>query len=253
MSRTPSSSARPSGSGGLLDGDEGDLSDSFATGARRELLHNSTVRYDNDTRYMQVRKMTWQMLSVNASKYERVAEGWSSRVFEMVIVLLILANVALAIVSTEDSLQDSNGFINFYFLFELISALVFTAEYGVRLWACVERKNGTGRDRPFRTRLRWACLPLSMLDLIVLCTFYVDLSSFGTAALASVGILRMFRLLRILLVFMRLERQSKVRATVVGHCGRRKGWIQGLCGAARSGGRVCVCGCACVRARAGGG
>lgn len=58
---------------------------------------------------------------------------------------LILLNVAFAAFMTDD---DENGvpddpvFASFYNVFEAFSTVVFTAEYLLRLWACVETPGG---------------------------------------------------------------------------------------------------------------
>ena len=53
-----------------------------------------------------------------------------------------------------------------------ISAVIFTLEYGVRCWSCVE-------DTRFQSaygRLKWMMRPMSILDLIAIIPFYLEIT-----------------------------------------------------------------------------
>ena len=95
---------------------------------------------------------------------------WASTVFQCAILLLIIANVGLVIVDTEPYFDTASGtpFNLFYIKFELVSVIIFTAEYLVRLWACAEAPSHRGR-------VRWALRPQALVDLMSLVPFYTDL------------------------------------------------------------------------------
>jgi voltage-gated potassium channel len=67
--------------------------------------------------------------------------------------------------------------------FEAVSTLIFALEYGLRLWACVEQAH---LARPIIGRLRYMAQPLPLLDLVVICTYFLPID------------LRFIRILRLL-------------------------------------------------------
>jgi hypothetical protein len=129
-----------------------------------------------------VRAWVFKMVSANASKQGKFTEYWPSRVFEMTIFSFIILNCFLVIYTGADLQKDgqyddddgqsinvhTDGFLS------IISCLVFTIEYLLRLWSCVESRKPkyhhwcTGR-------LRWAGKPLALLDLVCLIPFFLDM------------------------------------------------------------------------------
>lgn len=140
-----------------------------------------------------IRHIMWEVLSVKASKYGSYSRFWPSRIFEFFILSLVLVNVVLVIFFASKSSGTETPEANMaYQAFELASAIVFTIEYCLRLWACVEDKR---YSRPIVGRLKWLVKPLSLLDLIFIIPYYLDfiLISIHTRGLTVVSVLRIFK------------------------------------------------------------
>jgi hypothetical protein len=96
--------------------------------------------------YETVRQHVWRTLHVRASKYGHVTKYWPSRVFEFVIVALVLVHVLLGatfseLVDSQRAETDDQWFDSVLRLHEIFwwcSAVVFTIEYLARLWSCIE-------------------------------------------------------------------------------------------------------------------
>lgn len=95
---------------------------------------------------------------------------WAGTIFQSAILVLIIANVGLVIVDTEPYFNTSAGtpFNKFYIQFEIVSVIIFTIEYLLRVWCCVESPGHI-------SRLRWAMTPLAIVDVVSLVPFYTDL------------------------------------------------------------------------------
>ena len=152
----------------------------------------------------------WICLSVRATKYRKVATFWPSRIFEISIVLTILANVGLACWSISANSGSEIEIFNHwaFWSIQILSTAMFSAEYVLRLWACVE--DSKLRNRPdWLARVKWIFKPLSLLDMfclvLVMCAYVTYFkrsdSSWDTPK-------RLVIELRVLLL-MRFERQLK--------------------------------------------
>jgi voltage-gated potassium channel len=84
--------------------------------------------------------------------------------------LLIFVNV-LVIFVDEGVDIESSAFTFFDHSLVLFSTVVFTAEYIIQLWACVEDSRYSGHFG----RCKWATKSLSFLQLVSLVPFYIDL------------------------------------------------------------------------------
>ncbi len=115
---------------------------------------------------------------------------WHARLFDACMAALIIANVTAALLETVADLTLRFGAIFIYL--EIFSVAVFTLEYALRIWVCVERPT-TEEQRPLVQRLRYMLTPVALVDLLAIMPFY--LSMFMNADLRF---LRMFRLLRLL-------------------------------------------------------
>ncbi len=101
---------------------------------------------------------------------------------------LIIVNVIVIILASYEYLQSR--FEHFFKLFELISVVIFTLEYIVRLWSS-------------RNRLKFFLSIFGLIDLIAILPFYLPF--LFTLDLRILRILRLFRMLRVL----KLGRYSK--------------------------------------------
>lgn len=114
-----------------------------------------------------------------------------SRVFDIAMVALIVANVLSVILETVPGLDVSHG--DMFHAFDRISVAVFTIEYLARLWVAVEHPP-VARHGAFLGRLRFAMGPYLLIDLLAIAPFYLSL----VMPAADLRVLRIFRLLRML-------------------------------------------------------
>ncbi|AFZ04724.1 Ion transport protein [Oscillatoria nigro-viridis PCC 7112] len=109
---------------------------------------------------------------------------------DIFITCLIAINVAAFIASTSPTLSQEQQLI--LENIEIVSSLVFTIEYLLRLWVCTVDSR---YSHPFWGRLRYGLTPLSLIDLISILPFY-SLLLFPN--LSFVNLIRLLRLLRLL-------------------------------------------------------
>ncbi|HEY1710217.1 MAG TPA: cyclic nucleotide-gated ion channel [Rhizomicrobium sp.] len=145
----------------------------------------SIVRKDPSGFWSKLRRRTYNVLEVGSTA-SRLAIA-----FDIFLVLLILANVAAAMI--ESVPEYGTAYHAQFTLFEIVSVAIFSVEYLMRLWSSVEdpRYYGLG---PFWGRVRFAFQPVALIDFLAVGPSLVGLF-FGTADLRA---LRVFRLLRIL-------------------------------------------------------
>jgi len=119
----------------------------------------------------------------------------TSSIFDVFIVGLILLNIAAMVV---ESVERVHSLVPLWFtVFEYFSVAVFSVEYVLRVWSCVE---DPAYANPVVGRLRFALAPLSLVDLAAVLPFYLPFLG------VDLRMLRMFRLLRV----MRIMRIAKL-------------------------------------------
>ncbi len=116
----------------------------------------------------------------------------ASQLFDYFIVVLVLANILAFILSTV--LWIEFAYRSWLEAFEVFSVVIFTIEYGLRIWAAAEFP--FARDEPsWKTRVKYALRPLQIIDLLVIAPFY--LSFLFAIDLRMLRVLRLFRLLKL--------------------------------------------------------
>jgi len=119
--------------------------------------------------------------------------GWAVTVF---IVSLIVLNVAVAILDTLEELPAE--FKTIFYRIELVSLVIFTVEYGLRLWSCTADKEF---HDPLKGRLLYLITPLALIDFVAIFPSYVTLFAGATAIdllfLRSIRLLRVFRIFKL--------------------------------------------------------
>jgi voltage-gated potassium channel len=121
---------------------------------------------------------------------ENPANEPAGRLLNGLLIALIIANVAAIILHSVSSIGVRYG--TWFVLFEWVSILLFTIEYGARVWCAVERDDGRYRA-PLRGRIRYMLSPLAVIDLLAIVPFYLSF-------LLPVD-LRFMRVFRLLLIF----------------------------------------------------
>uniref|UniRef100_H3HCU8 Ion transport domain-containing protein n=1 Tax=Phytophthora ramorum TaxID=164328 RepID=H3HCU8_PHYRM len=139
-----------------------------------------------------LRSDVWTLLHYRTSLKKRSGLQRASYILELCVLVLITLNVVLAMYVSASPLGPAPvTTTDWYELFLYVSTALFTVEYVLRLWS-----------------LKWMLRPMSMIDLIVLIPFYVEiLLEKQEVVVSSRGVLtlRGFRLLRIM-SFLHLER-----------------------------------------------
>ncbi len=126
-----------------------------------------------------------------------------SHCFDVFIILLIGVNIAGVIVGSIAQFQALHS--ESLKLLAFASVLLFTLEYLLRIWTCVEHPSGRYRH-PVFGRFKYLCSPLMIFDLLAVLPFYLILYP-----AFDLRILRLFRLL----VLLRLTHYSDALQVLV--------------------------------------
>lgn len=123
------------------------------------------------------------------------------RIVDMALIALIAINIGAVILETIEPVYQRHHTL--FRIIEVVSVLVFTIEYILRLWAAVENEDYRDRRNP---RWRYSCSPMAVIDLLAILPFYL-------AFLIPIDLrfLRMLRLLRVL----KLTRYSSAMAMLL--------------------------------------
>lgn len=128
------------------------------------------------------RRRTYRILTVTVDGNSR------GRAFDQFLLALILLNVAAVVAESVEPF--GTRYQSAFRLFEIFSVIIFSCEYVLRVWACVEDPR---YSHPVKGRLRYALSPLALIDLLAILPFYL---TFITTDLRILRVLRVFRLLR---------------------------------------------------------
>lgn len=112
-----------------------------------------------------------------------------SRAFDIFLVTLIALNIAAMIMETVEACRNLAP--RFFTWFEIVSVLLFSIEYLLRVWSCTI---AAPYRAPVTGRLRYMATPLAVVDLLAVLPFYLP---FVGVDLRSFRVLRLFRLIRI--------------------------------------------------------
>jgi voltage-gated potassium channel len=116
--------------------------------------------------------------------------GLTERIFEVVLVLIIILNIAAIVLDSVESIRkDYDGIFH---QFEVFSLIFYTIEYILRIYSIVESPKYSD---PIKGRLKFATTPLAIVDLLAFLPFY-----FAFLPL-DLRFLRIFRLMALFRVF----------------------------------------------------
>lgn len=137
----------------------------------------------SDTARLFSRRRVNEILSV-AGQGDR-----ASRAFDVMISALIVGNIVAIVLESVPVIGAA--WTGFFTVFELVSVAVFSAEYLLRLWSCVEKP---GFERPVMGRLRYALTPMALVDLIAVLPFFLPMIGWD---MRFARVLRLVRLARV--------------------------------------------------------
>ena len=134
---------------------------------------------------------------------EAGGSGRAARIFDDIMVVLIVLNVIAVILESVPSIEAP--FSRAFQIFDLVSVSIFAIEYAARIWASIEipavRQRGA-----FRGRLMFAGRPAQIIDFLAFAPAFL---SFFFPAI-DLRFIRVFRLLR----FLKLARYSPAMVTL---------------------------------------
>ena len=116
-----------------------------------------------------------------------------SRTFDIFIITLIVLNVLAVILGTVDkiSIQFSQSFR----MFEILSVIIFTIEYILRVWSCTLNTN---YKKSLSGRIKFILTPLALVDLFAVLPFYLPmLIKVDLRFIRAIRLIRLFRLLKL--------------------------------------------------------
>lgn len=130
----------------------------------------------------------------------------AERLIDWGLITLVLLNTAAVVLESVRSLDARHHPL--FVGIELASVYVFTIEYALRVWSCIEDRR---YQQPWKGRLRFTLSPMALVDLLAILPFYFSLG------LLDLRFLRLVRLIRLLKI------ARYVRALhVISHVVRRK-------------------------------
>lgn len=133
-----------------------------------------------------LRKNVSQLIEFNASASP------SARFIDFAMVTLIIANVIAIVLESVAPIYQR--YVDYFWLFEIISIVIFTIEYILRVWACPDIKNKNYEDS-FKGRCRYLCSMPALIDLAAILPFYLSL--FIAIDLRFLRIFRVFRVFKL--------------------------------------------------------
>jgi len=115
----------------------------------------------------------------------------TSKIVEIFIASLVVANVVAIILESVQSLHDE--YEQFFYVFDTFSVIVFSIEYVLRVWSYGRKYMGTEPGLAWKGRKEYLFSIYGLVDFFSTVPFYLQLLMPG----ADLRVLRMFRLLRI--------------------------------------------------------
>ncbi len=109
------------------------------------------------------------------------------------IIMLIIMNVVVVMLETVQPVHDQ--YHEFFRIFDLVSVIIFSIEYVLRLWSC---NHDPRYQHSFKGRLRYIFSTDALIDLLAILPFYVHVFvGFDLRVLRILRLLRFFRLFRL--------------------------------------------------------
>ena len=119
-------------------------------------------------------------------------KNWD-KVINVFIICLIILNVIAVILETIPSIHEDKALMRFFDAFDLVSVIIFTIEYVLRVWSSNHEEK---YKHSVWGRLKYMASPAALIDLIAI------IPSFLHAFIGlDLRVLRMLSLLRILRLF----------------------------------------------------
>lgn len=112
-----------------------------------------------------------------------------SHLFDLTIMSLVILNILCVIIDTVPSINAQYG--HELYIFEVISVIIFSIEYLLRLWSCITAPQYSGT---IKGRIKYIFSFMAVIDLLAILPFYL---TFMKVDLRMIRVLRIFRIFRI--------------------------------------------------------
>ncbi|MBC7874712.1 MAG: ion transporter [Ferruginibacter sp.] len=139
-------------------------------------------------------------------------KNWD-KVINVFIIVLIILNVIAVMLETVPSFHDETHEKKFFHYFDLVTVIIFSIEYVLRVWSC---NHEAKYKHSFKGRLKYMLSPGALIDLLAILPFYLHVI-IGL----DLRVLRILRLMRFLRLF-RLTAYMKSAQLIVNVFKSRK-------------------------------
>ncbi len=123
---------------------------------------------------------------------EIVGDKHWDKIINVFIIVLIILNVIAVILETVGPLHDK--YRDFFYYFDLVSVVIFTIEYVLRVWSSNHEEKYKHR---ILGRLKYMVSPGALIDLLAIVPFFLHLFLGVGIDLREIRMLRLLRLLRL--------------------------------------------------------
>lgn len=123
---------------------------------------------------------------------EIVGDKHWDKIINVFIIVLIILNVIAVIIETIQPLHDK--YKDFFYYFDLISVIIFTIEYVLRVWSSNHEEKF---KRPFWGRLKYMISTGALIDLLAILPFFLNIIFGFSIELREIRMLRLIRVLRL--------------------------------------------------------
>jgi len=146
---------------------------------------------------MKITKVISKIIEISepGSEFEKI-----SKIFDAFILTLILTNIIAVVLGTVSAFRIK--YSDFLYYFEIVSVIIFSIEYVLRLIVCTENNKYKKLSQKkiifpnLLARLHYLISPFAIIDLLAILPFYLPM--FISFDLRFIRILRLFRILRLL-------------------------------------------------------
>ena len=119
------------------------------------------------------------------TKWDKIVNGF--------IIILIILNVTAVMLETVASIHEPHK--EFFRIFDLVSVIIFTVEYLLRVWSC---NHDPRYEHKFHGRLKYMLSTDALIDLLAILPFYIHvIVGFDLRVLRILRLLRFLRLFRL--------------------------------------------------------
>lgn len=124
---------------------------------------------------------------------EIVGDKYWDKIINIFIIVLIILNVIAVMLETVTSLHNKYG--EFFKYFDLVSVIIFSVEYVLRVWSSNHEEKYKGS---FWGRLKYIASPGALVDLLAILPFYLHvIIGIDLRVLRILRLMRFFRLFRL--------------------------------------------------------